>query len=1010
MDNIDKKVINIDYPCIQDIVIRKNETDVCFTIHDGQDETKLFMKDGQEIMFTVNIGDVSNIGFGGTDNWGKDRLPLNVGYTKGDVDYDSVYVDTIEIQQLAGEGNWCKCELINDNKTIKYTALSENPDNKERRAYFYHKTQDDTVKRGYNAGRPAAKEWCVTVIQKANPGGHPVDPTTKKDFETLVNDFNEVLPKSITKNSTTWNYLLKGFNAADDEWNNGTLGLFSPENYPEIYNYRGNNDQYDKDNTSYNAMQSWLMAMSLAEIIANKGTVTNNQTEVYKKAYAIGGGRNIPLYGNYTLKSDVVIARLVASVLWSKVRANYSFAAMDAMRNELGGSSIDRVVSWTNLESYSSNDIGYNVNVSAIFPVAAGPFATDVATTPGRTYPPEQPAELFNPDTKNYLIDEIIDKLVTDNYNVTNSNPEFFHRTVQAIADGVEETKHMLDNDLYYDYVVKEGNDYNFTKASASNNKGCIKGVFNKDVTGKDLSKFGTIATDTNESWLSRLLSGTQYISSFARINFLQDNYGRRRPGEGLTCASSRCDCDDLNCPLRALENFSITAIMECESTRYDADGRRYYVDKNGNGRYDNGEEYYEKATPKVGLYPNTYPSGHSAGMWAAGMLMMELIPDRAAEIAKAAYGFTVSRTIVRYHWNSDIMYGKLIASMLVPIVHNFRDTTRERNDFRSIYNNAKANVYESSGDWEVNLIIKNETSNPIQSTGEIRLYVDDHIGVDTYLPGAAVTAGALYTFNVGINDFSDKEVHCVMHGDPSMDDSYNGKAITEARFYDYRHYNNTDAGFDFILDTNDSRCDKVLKKTGATYVLKITDRKTVTGKISVKFTNKTGQEIRFSGKFLPYIQEQEDAIDLFLCPPNKIDNWCHYAENPYVLKNGASMIFEFTDVSHYSANNGQLNLVKESISNYFGKHFRIADSAPWPTGIAAIKFCAYNYDRSSNEYSTSAAMIHAIPIPESNCLIKNGGVYEITLDKIKDNATLDRSYATLPYTGSDGEIKYVIM
>ena len=124
MDNIDKKVISIDYPCIQDIVIRKDETDVCFTASDGQDETKLFLKDGQEVMFTVNIGDVSDIGFGGTDNWGKDKLPIYVGYEKDSVDYDGVLVDTIEIQKLAGDDDWCKCELINDNKNVKYTALS----------------------------------------------------------------------------------------------------------------------------------------------------------------------------------------------------------------------------------------------------------------------------------------------------------------------------------------------------------------------------------------------------------------------------------------------------------------------------------------------------------------------------------------------------------------------------------------------------------------------------------------------------------------------------------------------------------------------------------------------------------------------------------------------------------------------------------------------------------------------------------------------------------------------
>ena len=117
MDNIDKKVISINTPCIQDIILRKDESDVCFTFSDGQDETKLFFKDGQDVMFTVNFGDVSGIGFGGTDNWGKDRLPLYVKYTKGDTDYDSVFVDTIEIQKLAGDGTGASVNLSIITKT-----------------------------------------------------------------------------------------------------------------------------------------------------------------------------------------------------------------------------------------------------------------------------------------------------------------------------------------------------------------------------------------------------------------------------------------------------------------------------------------------------------------------------------------------------------------------------------------------------------------------------------------------------------------------------------------------------------------------------------------------------------------------------------------------------------------------------------------------------------------------------------------------------------------------------
>ena len=123
------------------------------------------------------------------------------------------------------------------------------------------------------------------------------------------------------------------------------------------------------------------------------------------------------------------------------------------------------------------------------------------------------------------------------------------------------------------------------------------------------------------------------------------------------------------------------------------------------------------------------------------------------------------------------------------------------------------------SDDWSVKLIIKNQTSKPIQSTGEIRLYVDDHIGMNTYLPGACVTAGALYTWNVGESSY---DTTILVNGDDVPPTDYVGAVVNDVRFYDYRHWNNIDAGFKATLDTTDSRCDKVIKEGGATYVIKI--------------------------------------------------------------------------------------------------------------------------------------------------------------------------------------------
>ena len=178
---------------------------------------------------------------------------------------------------------------------------------------------------------------------------------------------------------------------------------------------------------------------------------------------------------------------------------------------------------------------------------------------------------------------------------------------------------------------------------------------------------------------------------------------------------------------------------------------------------------------------------------------------------------------------------------------------------------------------------------------------------------------------------------------------------------------------------------------------------------ITIRFINRTGQDIRFAGKFLPYNQEDTEAMPFYLCPPNKVDDYCHWSENPYSLRNGESMTFEFTELTEYYANKGKLTKKKIPLSTIYGKHFRLADTAVWPGGIAAIKFGVYSYGRHDGGTGTGPAMIHAVPITHDNCLIKEGGVYEVILDKIKDNATLDKSYIDIPYKEGD-KYKYVIL
>jgi hypothetical protein len=65
------------------------------------------------------------------------------------------------------------------------------------------------------------------------------------------------------------------FDLADDEWDeNVTDSLFNPDLYFEPAPYRSSDTSGDLE--TYKAMQAWLMAMCLAELMPSKGTTTNN--------------------------------------------------------------------------------------------------------------------------------------------------------------------------------------------------------------------------------------------------------------------------------------------------------------------------------------------------------------------------------------------------------------------------------------------------------------------------------------------------------------------------------------------------------------------------------------------------------------------------------------------------------------------------------------------------------------------------------------------------------------
>ena len=66
-----------------------------------------------------------------------------------------------------------------------------------------------------------------------------------------------------------------------------------------------------------------------------------------------------------------------------------------------------------------------------------------------------------------------------------------------------------------------------------------------------------------------------------------------------------------------------------------------------------------------------SYPSGHSAIGYGWGLILAEIIPDRAAELVKRGMVFGDSRRVCNVHWLSDIEAGQDVAAAVVARLHD---------------------------------------------------------------------------------------------------------------------------------------------------------------------------------------------------------------------------------------------------------------------------------------------------------------------------------------------------
>lgn len=381
---------------------------------------------------------------------------------------------------------------------------------------------------------------------------------------------------------------------------------------------------YYGDNTNKYVLDQylgWIVGLVLAELVPEKRQQLIQMAYDYKVK-----GKDQPTYG-YTFETDPNIARLVASSVYASTR---DAAKIPELRKELGGKML----------TYKIDISECFIDCTKFMPTAPPPFINGYENRPKGT-----PVDADNTAS----VDEQINDHVAQYYNLDTKDAEKRQATIQAIANKEYHKQHLFGKDR--------------TVTDKVYGTMTIRPVFGKHNLGIEIPDDGAIAN---------LIYDMGKICSATRISLLNQEYGRKRPGMGDTDGSMNPDERH-----RALVNYAIEEGDGHTTGYYDKGG--YYVDGNGNyiGDY---VTYYQGQ-----LYANSYPSGHSAFIMGVGMLLMEVMPDKADKILQAVNEFANSRVICRYHNQSDTIHGKVIGTMMIPVLHA---TTNY--DLDGMVNNAK--------------------------------------------------------------------------------------------------------------------------------------------------------------------------------------------------------------------------------------------------------------------------------------------------------------------------------
>ena len=511
-------------------------------------------------------------------------------------------------------------------------------------------TLDKAFIKAYNGNiYPATKEQCDLLFQKMKGSGYEWDadkkelkkiedapkppvvdekPKYDEEFEGYLNKYSNFA--KIERDSYTYRWFYELFREVQSQLRidtcHGLPILLKQENFPTLYEWGDKGDAQKAQDT----LIGWLFSLQLAEL------KPYYRSDIFKLGYELGGyDRYTNIYG-WKFEYDPNIMRILAGCLYPAMKG-WCKPVTETLRKEVEGTMYGRTLKqlYTDEKRDNVSPSGFFTDFRVFLPTAPAPYLSTYSKRSDRTYPNE-PRDEYD----NLKMDRNIHEMIVEMYNL--SQPEHYQETVQAIADKEASKEHLFGKN-------RETKHYHFHP------------VFGEDTIGKELPYDGVLG---DFAYLC-LQTGSASRAIMQSATITPPQYGRLRPGCSWTREEKKnSKTDDRR---NILTNFEIE----------DGDGSPTgYYDKNGNWVYMNGihnpEEFEEYQ--KTHLYANSYPSGHSSGMFCCSMLLMELLPNKADKILREANQYAVNRTIARNHWTSDTLNGRVLGSATNAICHAASD------------------------------------------------------------------------------------------------------------------------------------------------------------------------------------------------------------------------------------------------------------------------------------------------------------------------------------------------